>query len=149
MSKIFSFKCIATSSWYPVVVLVIVFATSTTTLAQQSADKPKTGPEAYGLKQYFLLHYLKGPKRMDPKDTARLNPLQRAHLLHIDDMAAAGKVLMAGPIAEEGDLRGILIMSVPTKQEAEAIGNADPLVKVGHLRYEVKPWWTMPGSCLK
>lgn len=114
--------------------------TSTVATAQVQAPAPK-------IKLYYVLFYYRGPKRI--VDTAVLNPLQRQHMAHIDQHYKLGTVGIAGPFGGKEDLRGMLILQGVDEAGAKAIGDTDPMVKVGHLRYEVKPWYSEPGYALK
>ncbi|MFZ5554822.1 MAG: YciI family protein [Bacteroidota bacterium] len=107
----------------------------------------KEGDTTYVMKQYFMLIYLSGPERS--QDSVTLAQLQKGHLEHIDKMAKAGVVLMAGPFGDNTEKRGILIFDVATQKEAEDWVNQDPMVKAKRLVYEIHPWWCAKGSVLK
>lgn len=130
--------------------LAMLFFAGVTAQAQtNNAAKPAKpgGGMPPNIKQYYVLFYYKGPQRIT--DTAVLNPLQRQHLAHIDKHYELGKVGIAGPFGGKDDLRGLLILQDIDEAGAKAIGDTDPLVKVGHLRYEVRPWYSEPGHPLK
>ena len=55
---------------------------------------------------------------------------------------------MYGPVGGAGALRGIGVLTVATRDEAEALMADDPMVRAGRLRADVRPWFTMPGACL-
>ena len=44
--------------------------------------------------------------------------------------------------------RGIGVLTVATRDEAEALMADDPAVRAGRLRAEVRPWFTTPGDRL-
>ena len=56
-------------------------------------------------------------------------------------MAETGKLIIAGPFADGGDLRGMLIFRVDTPEEAKALAEQDPAVKAGRLVLEWHPWF--------
>jgi uncharacterized protein YciI len=62
-------------------------------------------------------------------------------MANIQKMAGEGKLLIAGPFLDGGDLRGIFIFRVATMAEAEALAATDPAVKAGRLRLEFHPWY--------
>jgi uncharacterized protein len=64
---------------------------------------------------------------------------------NIKKLAAEGKLVIAGPFGDDGDLRGIFIMDVATKEEAERLCAEDPAVKSGRLIVEIKPWYGPKG----
>lgn len=56
-------------------------------------------------------------------------------------LVQAGKMLLAGPIEDAGDLRGIFIYQTTTLEEAEELVNTGPAVQSSRLRIEVYPFW--------
>lgn len=99
------------------------------------------------LKTYYLVLLKRGPNR--GQDAETVAQLQAGHMANIQKMAEAGKLHIAGPIAEDSDLRGIFILNTATEAEARALVDADPAVAAGRLVYEIHPWMSQPGSCLK
>ena len=49
--------------------------------------------------------------------------------------------MLAGPFADDGDLRGIYIFDVTTVAEAEALTKTDPAIQAGQLAMELHPWY--------
>lgn len=68
-----------------------------------------------------------------------LDRLQADHLAHIMKMGQTGKLVAAGPFLDDGFLRGILIFRVDSIEEARAMADKDPMVKIGHLALELRP----------
>jgi uncharacterized protein YciI len=60
---------------------------------------------------------------------------------NINRMAAEGKLVIAGPFADDGPIRGIYIFDVPTVAEAEALTRTDPAIQAGSLAMELHPWY--------
>ena len=54
-----------------------------------------------------------------------------------------GKLVAAGPILDDGDLRGIFLFKVSSVEEAKASRLQDPAVKAGRLAFEVLPGWAL------
>jgi uncharacterized protein YciI len=107
--------------------------------SQEQAEKPE-------MKTYYMALLKRGPYQ--PTDTAEVNGIQRAHMAHIRQMAAEGKLVMAGPFLDNGDLRGIFIFDVASLKEAKALTEADPAVKAGKLIMELHPWMSQRGTKL-
>ena len=107
----------------------------------------KEGDKTYTMKKYFMCFLYKGENR--DQDTATANKIQRAHMKHIGELAEKGVIQLAGPFGHNGDLRGILLFDVVTKEEAIKHVKADPAVQARRLRYEVYPWWGAKGSKLE
>ena len=106
------------------------------------------GDTTYTMKQYFICFLNKGPNR-DTSDSLAVAKIQKGHLAHLDSLANEGKIHIVGPMGDDGDIRGIVVFDVATKEEALALEGADPAVKAGRLVMEVHPWWTAKGSCLR
>jgi len=60
-------------------------------------------------------------------------------------LAEEGKLVLAGPFLDDGDLRGIYIFDAKTIEEAEAWTNSDPAVQAGSLIMELHPWYGSAG----
>lgn len=100
-----------------------------------------------GRNRWFWLMLLKvGPRRDQDDPTAER--IQAAHLAHLFELEAAGQLRLFGPVQDAGDLRGIGVLTVPTRDEAEALMADDPAVRSGRLIVEVRPWFTLPGGSL-
>ena len=66
-------------------------------------------------------------------------------MANINRIAAAGKLAVAGPFEDGGDMRGIFIFKDTTMEEAKALVAADPAVKSGRLVLELHPWFAGAG----
>jgi uncharacterized protein YciI len=60
---------------------------------------------------------------------------------NIERMAKEGKLVVAGPFMDEGELRGIYVFNVKTVEEARALTSTDPAIKAGRLSMELHPWY--------
>ena len=98
------------------------------------------GPGEYEMANYQVAFYRKGPA-WTAGDTPELKKLQSEHLAHIGKMAETGKLLVAGPFTDNGDLRGMLIFRMESLDEAKALAEQDPAVKAGRLILEWHPWF--------
>lgn len=101
----------------------------------------------YEMKTYYLVFLKKGTNRT--QDSVTVSKLQEQHIAHLDKMASDGKMDICGPLLEDGDIRGICIYNVTTKEEAEKLANEDPMVKSGRLKVEVHPFYSAKGVSLK
>ena len=98
------------------------------------------GADEYGMKKYVMAFLRKGPNR--PTDKAAADSLQKAHLDNISRMADEGKLVVAGPFLNDGDLRGIYIFNVTTIEEAKQLTETDPAIVAGSLTMELIPWYS-------
>ncbi len=97
------------------------------------------GADAYGMKQYVMAFLKAGPSRsQDSLEAARL---QRAHLDNIRRLAEEGKLVLAGPFLDDGEIRGIYVFDVATVEEAEKLTATDPSIQAGRLVMELHPWY--------
>ena len=125
--------------------LVVVFLlTYLSAFAQQEENKSETPT----LKQYYFVMLVKGPRR-DNIDSLSLAKIQEGHMANINKMSESGKLQIAGPFGDDGNWRGIFIFDVATEEEVKELLKDDPAIQSGRLAYEIHPWWTMPGGCLK
>ena len=122
---------------FGVMLLVAVAAAAQTTYDAALARKLKA--DEYGMRTYVMAFLKAGPNRNRPVEEAR--KLQRAHLDNINRLAAEGKLVLAGPFADDGPVRGIYIFDVPTVAEAEALTKSDPAIQAGSLAMELHPWY--------
>lgn len=99
----------------------------------------KAGADDYGMKQYVMAFLKRGPNRDRSKEEAE--ELQRGHMDNIGKLAEAGKLVLAGPFLNDGELRGIYIFDVKTEEEAKALVETDPAIQAGSLVMELIPWY--------
>lgn len=96
------------------------------------------------MKQYWLVFLLKGPNR--DQDRISSEKIQEAHMRNINRLAALGKIVIAGPMGYDKDLRGIFIMDCKDSLEAAGYINTDTAIVTGRMRFEIHPWWTAKGK---
>ena len=59
-------------------------------------------------------------------------------------MLDTGKVIIAGRIEDDPELRGVLVFNTKSADEAKEWMAGDPAVKAGHFTMELHPWWSEP-----
>lgn len=99
----------------------------------------RLGADNYGMHKYVMAFLKAGPNRSQDSITAA--QLQRAHMDNIFRMAEEGKLVVAGPFLDKGDIRGIYIFNVETVEEARALTETDPAIQAGRLVMELHPWY--------
>lgn len=97
------------------------------------------GADDYGMKKYVVAFLKAGPNR--ERSEEEVIALQKAHLDNIGRLAEEGKLVVAGPFLDDGELRGIYIFNVETMEEAKALTESDPAIQAGSLVMELKPWY--------
>ena len=97
------------------------------------------GADEYGMKAYVMAFLYAGPNR--DRDSLAAAELQRGHLENIGRLAAAGKLVLAGPFTGGDSLRGIYVFDVATIEEARELTSTDPAIRAGSLVMDLKPWY--------
>jgi len=122
------------------IVLPILFTFTATYAKSDSTEMSK-------MKKYYMVFLKKGSNRTHDSVTAA--KIQEAHIKNMTKLAEAGKLIVAGPFLDNGDLRGIYIFDAVSEEEVKQLTETDPAVKAGRLSYEIHPWMTQKGSCFK
>lgn len=125
----------------------ILFAALALSLNAFSQDNPnfdaemakKVKADEYGMKQYYMVYLKAGAKR--DQDSATAADIQRRHLDNITKLANEGKLIVAGPFLDKGEVRGIFILDAASMDEAMQWTQTDPAVQSGRLIMEVHPWY--------
>lgn len=99
------------------------------------------------MRKFWLLSYLSGPNRSQSKEEA--TQIQAGHMGHLSTIYHAGKSCVAGPTDGDGEVRGFVVYTTGTRQEAAYLSNLDPAVKSGRLTFRLESWWAMEGAVLK
>jgi len=100
-------------------------------------EKPE--PESK-LVRFYMALLKKGPK-WSTEQTKETAELHEQHIAYLTSLLESGQAIISGPIAEDGDLRGIVILRAPSLEDAKLLARDDPTVEDGHLIVEVHPWW--------
>ncbi len=119
-----------------------ITAEKTTEVAETGYDAElakSVGADDYGMRQYVMAFLKAGPNRS--QDSLEAAQLQRAHLDNIGRLAEEGKLSLAGPFLDDGEVRGIYIFNVSTIDEAKALTETDPAIQQGRLVMELHPWY--------
>lgn len=135
-----------------VIVLIITFLAACNNNKQSdktvSTGKPDTAADTsennVEMKRYWLVLLKKGDNRN--QDSAAAAKIQERHLANISRLGKEGKLIMAGPMGIDGDLRGIFILNCKDSAEVEELVKTDTAVITGRLKMEYYPWWTAKGT---
>jgi uncharacterized protein len=118
---------------------------------KKAAAKPEAAPEKKSdvappeFESYTLVILERGAKAASFSE-AELEKLQVQHLAHLTKLGNEGKILLAGPFADQTNesMRGACIYSVPLA-EAVKLAEEDPMVKAGRLKITAMTWWMEKG----
>ncbi len=95
------------------------------------------------MRWYVLVLLEKGGQTDQPK--AEADKLQAAHLANMTKLAKEGKLILAGPVADAGDTRGIFVFNTGSLEEARQWCDGDPAVQAGRLKCRMMRWYSMKG----
>jgi len=76
-------------------------------------------------------------------DRAIYEPHLPAHLAYLQELKARGVLLLSGPFADRTG--GMVLIQAPSREAAEAIAQADPLVANRVDSYELREWQITEG----
>ena len=94
------------------------------------------------MEQYTLALMNRGEK-WNPA-SPEYQELLKPHRALIGKLTTEGTMALAGPLRDDGELKGVFIYSVGAEQAAKLV-QEDPLVKAGYLKPELHPWITAKG----
>jgi uncharacterized protein YndB with AHSA1/START domain/uncharacterized protein YciI len=112
------------------------------------AQDPNEAKAQFEVPQDMTVYYLRLLKRgplWTPEETPEVERLQAAHVAYGQNLHNAGKLMLNGPLLDNGDLRGVGIFRVGSLAEAETLSNADPAVQANRLVSELHPWMIQRG----
>jgi uncharacterized protein YciI len=104
------------------------------------AKASDAGPGGYEMTTYYVGFLYRGAK-WTPEETPETRKIQEGHMANILKMGAEGKLVIAGPFTDNGELRGLYVFRVGSAEEAKALVESDPAVQAGRLRFELHPWY--------
>jgi uncharacterized protein len=111
---------------------------------QPGQDSKREPAPRFEMSRYVVGFLRRGPK-WSADDTPERRRIQDGHMAHIRAMAESGKLIVAGPFEDDGDLRGMFIFGVASVEEARALAGQDPAVQSGRLVLELHPWFAAKG----
>jgi len=115
--------------------------------AAQTAGEPydkaladSLGADEYGMRSYYLAILKTGSNKND--DPVKKKAAFGGHMENIGRLSAEGKLVVAGPLEQNpSQYRGIFILAVNTREEAEALLHTDPAVREQYLAFELYKWY--------
>lgn len=95
--------------------------------------------------QYYVVLLVRNAGASD-EPTPELQELQRRHLAHIESIRESGRLVYAGPFAEQGGgpVVGMLVLrhdAFASLDEVVELARADPAVQAGRLTPDVYAWY--------
>jgi uncharacterized protein YciI len=120
--------------------LILTFSVTCALLAAPLAVAPQEQEHQFKLVQFYLCIMKKGPQwtAAKPFDTSVVH---QRHLAYASSLLQSGRAVIAGPLTDESEMRGVYIFRAQSADEAKTWGEGDPAVKAGFLVAEMHPWW--------
>lgn len=100
----------------------------------------RLGADQRGMRAYVLVILKSGPKHM-PQGAARDTMFAR-HFANIGRLAAAGKLVLAGPFGDNpAGWRGLFLLAVNDVDAARRLTATDPVIAQGEMIAEYHRWY--------
>lgn len=99
------------------------------------------GADDYGMKSYVLVILQTGEKDSEITDKETRGEYFKGHFANMKRLAEEGKLVLAGPLAENAPNRGLFILNVESLEEAEELVKTDPAVKAGIFTYSLSKYY--------
>lgn len=87
----------------------------------------------------FILFLMKGPN-WSADSTPELKKLQIEHVEYQISLRKSGKILLVGPLVDNGVYRGVTIFNAGSMEEVQRLIDEDPAVRADVFGYEIHPW---------
>jgi uncharacterized protein YciI len=108
------------------------------------AAAPASAQLPPNMRSYYVALMKKGPAWTAPS-SPEANAVQQAHLAYLESLETEKKLVAAGPISDNSELRGVLVFDVAAKADAERLVAEDPAVKANRLSPLVLEWFGEKG----
>jgi uncharacterized protein YciI len=119
---------------------ILLLALSVSLLAPLLTGEQQKSEPPLKLVQFQMALLRKGPK-WSAEQTKETMQLHQEHVAYVTSLLESGKAMIAGPLSDETDLRGLYIFRSQSADDAKAWAENDPAVKAGRLVAEMHPWW--------
>jgi len=125
--------------------LLVLFLFCSNVYSQSGNDSTNSNEKVeWEMKVYYFV-FLNAVKDRPKLDSAEAMKIQVGHLANIERMFNEGKCRLAGPFADGGEMRGILILDVASEEEAKIELGIDPAINSGRLEPVIKQWYGPAG----
>ena len=118
----------------------IVLLTASLSVSSQQKQETKTDP-AHKLVEFHMGLLKRGPK-WTAEQNAETKRLLDQHVEYVTSLLDSGKVVIAGPITDNGEIGGVFVFRAKSAEEAKSLAEADPTVVAGLHVAEMHPWWS-------
>lgn len=103
-------------------------------------------PESLSHNARFWFALVKRPQDAPAYSDEKLQEIQAGHMANIGKMSEAGALVLAGPVGDDGALRGIFVFRNQDSGRIVELFEGDPARLAGRLEMELYPWHVPAGS---
>ncbi|WP_159015619.1 YciI family protein [Cognatiluteimonas profundi] len=108
--------------------------------AYDAALAKRLGADERGMRNFVLVILKTGPTRVP--DGGERKAMFAGHFANIEKLAAAGKLVLAGPFeADPAGWRGLFVLAVDDIDEARRLTATDPVIIRGEMVAEYHRWY--------
>lgn len=94
----------------------------------------------FGIKSYVFVILKTGPAKIE--DKAVLDSCFAGHFANINKLVEEKKLVVAGPYGtNDNNYRGLFILNVASKEEAQELMKGDPTISMGIFEVEMYDWY--------
>jgi uncharacterized protein YciI len=104
-----------------------------------AAPASQPGQGTAEMATYFVALLFKG-STASSSPAPDMTKIQQADVAYIQKMFLGGKIVVAGPFQDGGDMTGMFVLRAASLEEAREICKNDPAVQAGVLLYDLHPW---------
>lgn len=123
----------------------VLLALSTTAVTAARAHEPKPLIDPAEMTSLWWIFLASGENKTPlPKEEAQ--KMQQGHIGNLERLGKEGKAVAAGPFGDRTPLRGIVVLTVKSREEAQAEFKDDPFVQAGRLIAEQHPLFLAKGT---
>jgi uncharacterized protein YciI len=90
----------------------------------------------------FHMALLKRGPNWNAEKTPQKEEVVNHHRAYVVSLLDSDKAVIAGPLTDDGEIRGLYVLRAKTATEAREWVDADPAVKAGYFSVEMHPWWS-------
>ena len=115
-------------------------ATTHAVPGHDAALAQQLGADERGMRRYVLVILKTGPTRV--ADGPERDAMFAGHFANMAAWSAAGKLVLAGPFLQDAEgWRGLYVFAVADRDEARALAESDPVVRMGEMVAEYHDWY--------
>jgi uncharacterized protein YciI len=103
-------------------------------------------PADLGRNARFWLGLLERPAAAPDYSEEKLSEIQAGHMENIRSMAQSGDLVLAGPMGDDGPLRGIFVFRGNDVERIVELFRQDPAHRAGRLAMTLYPWHVPAGA---